>query len=103
MADHSSICSCVRVQSQPHDLAAVLPTPRAELLAKINAITAGMAQWHELLTALVEGFPPTAGNLAQVARLGAGLLMQEGAELAELSGKLKAPMMLPAVREVEHV
>jgi len=97
MADHSSICSCVRVQSLPHDPAPVLPTPRAELLTKINAIAAGMAEWHELLTALVEVYPPTVGNLAQVARLGAGLLMQEGAELAELSGKLKAPMMLPAV------
>ena len=102
MAEHSSICSRVRVQSLSHDPAPVLPTPRAELLTKINAIAAGMAQWRELLTALVEAFPPTAGNLAQVARLGAGLLMQDGAELAELSGKLKAPMMLPALREVRH-
>ena len=36
-------------------------------------------------------------SLAQVARLGAGLLMQDGAELAELSQALKARMMLPAV------
>jgi hypothetical protein len=97
MATDKPTLSASPTQSLPHDPAPVLPTPRAELLTKINAITAGMAQWHELLTALVEGFPPTAGNLAQVARLGAGLLMQEGAELAELSGKLKAPMMLPAV------
>jgi|GEM_PF-6110700 len=97
MADHSSICSCVRVQSLPHDPAAVLPTPRTELLAKINGIVAGMAEWRELLTALVEAFPPTAGNLAQVARLGAGLLMQEGAELAELSHKLTELGMPPAV------
>ncbi len=61
------------------------PTPRAELLTKVNDIAAGIADWQELLTGLVEGFPPTASNLAQVAKLGAGLLMQEGAELAELS------------------
>lgn len=76
---------------------ATVPTPRAELLAKINGIVAGMAQWHGLLTALVEGFPPTASNLAQVAKLGAGLLMQEGAELAELSQKLTKPGMPPAI------
>ena len=97
MAEHSLTLSHARVQSQPHDPAPVLPTPRAELLAKINAITAGMAEWRELLTALVEVYTPTAGNLAQVARLGAGLLMQDGAELAELSQALKARMMLPAV------
>lgn len=73
------------------------PTPRAELLARVNAIAAGMADWQELLTGLVEGFPPTASNLAQVANLGAGLLMQEGAELAELSRKLSEPMTPPAV------
>ncbi len=97
MATDKPTLSAFTTQSLPHDPAAVLPTPRAELLTKINAITAGMAEWRELLTALVEGFPPTAGNLAQVARLGAGLLMQEGAELAELSQALKAPMMPPAV------
>ncbi|EFL51851.1 hypothetical protein DesfrDRAFT_1386 [Solidesulfovibrio fructosivorans JJ]] len=78
---------------------ATVPTPRAELLAKVNGIVAGMAQWHGLLTALVEGFPPTASNLAQVAKLGAGLLMQEGAGLAELSQKLTKPTMPPAVVE----
>ncbi len=83
------------------------PTPRAELLAKINAVTAGMAQWHELLTAMVEEFPPTTDNLAQVAKLGASLLMQEGMELAALSRKLAEPGMPPAVatragEEVAH-
>jgi hypothetical protein len=83
------------------------PTPRVELLAKVNAVTAGMAQWHELLTALVETFPPTTDNLAQVAKLGAGLLMQEGMELAALSRKLAEPVMPPAViartgEEVRH-
>ncbi|MEL7640735.1 MAG: hypothetical protein AAGU21_13920 [Solidesulfovibrio sp.] len=75
------------------------PTPRTELLAKINAVTAGMAQWHELLTAMVEAFQPTASNLAQVAKLGATLLMQEAMELAELSKKLTTPMEPPAVVE----
>jgi len=74
-----------------------IPTPRAELLTKINDIVTGMADWQELLTGLVEGFPPTASNLAQVAKLGAGLLMQEGAELAELSQTLTEPMTPPAV------
>jgi len=73
------------------------PTPRVELLSNINAVTAGMAQWHELLTALVEAYPSTASNLAQVAKLGASLLMQEGAELAVLSQKLTEPGMPPAV------
>lgn len=73
------------------------PTPRAELLAKVNEIAAGMADWQELLTGLVEGFPPTASNLAQVAKLGAGLLVQEAAELAELSQRLAEPGMPPAV------
>jgi len=73
------------------------PTPRAELLAKVNDIAAGMADWQELLTGLVEGFPPTASNLAQVAKLGAGLLMQEGAELAAMSRRLTEPGMPPAV------
>ena len=97
MATDKPTLSHARVQSLSHDPAPVLPTPRAELLSKINSITAGMAEWRELLTVLVEGFPPTAGNLAQVARLGAGLLMQEGAELAKLYQELKAPMMPPAV------
>lgn len=102
MADHSSICSRVHVQSLSHDLAAGNPTPRVELLAKVNDIVAGMAQWHELLTALVEAYPPTASNLAQVAKLGAGLLMQDALELTTLSRKLTAPMVPPAMREVRH-
>ncbi|MHC1790293.1 hypothetical protein [Solidesulfovibrio sp.] len=61
-----------------------------------------MAQWHELLTSLVEVYPPTASNLAQVAELGAKLLMHDALELAALSRKLTAPMVLPAVREVNH-
>jgi hypothetical protein len=73
------------------------PTPRAELLAKINGIVAGMAQWHELLTALVEAYPPTTDNLAQVAKLGASLLMQEAMEMGALSRKLAEPGMPPAV------
>lgn len=75
------------------------PTPRAELLASVNDIAAGMADWQELLTGLVEGFPSTASNLAQVAKLGAGLLMQEAVKLAELSQKLAEPIMPPAVVE----
>lgn len=73
------------------------PTPRVELLAKVNGIVAGMAQWQELLTAMAEEFPPTTDNLAQVAKLGASLLMQEGMELAALSRKLAEPGMPPAV------
>lgn len=72
---------------------AINPTPRAELLAKVNGIVAGMAQWHELLTAMVEAHPPTTDNLAQVAKLGAGLLMQEAMEMGALSRKLTEPGM----------
>lgn len=92
MAELSSTCSCVRVQSPP----------RSELLAKVKDIAAGMAHWRELVTALAESYPPTASNLAQIAQLGAGLLMKDALELGALSQELKAPMLLPAVREVLH-
>ena len=103
MADRSSICSRVRIQSQPHDLAAVLPTPQTELLARVNDIAAGIAQWYELLTSLVTVYPPTASNLSLAAELGAKLLIHDAMELAAFSRKLTAPMMLPAVLEVAHV